>query len=99
MTAKFYGIQTGTQGIKSTDCGSCVTVMSHPLKVCHFFHIGCQPGVKQQSTILVEIFVNEKIQSWDKTTQQKIIGSVTKPIQDIIVKKQTSSLPPRYVLL
>ena len=40
--------------------------------------------------------MNEKIDPWDKTTQQKIIGSVTKAIQDIIVKKQTNGLPPRY---
>ena len=72
------------------------------MKVCHSkkkkkFHIGCQPGVKQQSTIVVEIFLNEpKIKPWDKTKQNKIIDSVTDAIKHIIVKKQTNPLPPRY---
>ena len=49
------------------------------------------------STILVEIFVNEKIESWDKTTQGNIITSVTQAIDTCIVKQQVSNTAVRYI--
>ena len=40
------------------------------------------------STILVEIFVNEKIDDSDTATQNKLIGCVTQAIDTCIIKKQ-----------
>ena len=47
-------------------------------------------------TILVEIFVNEKIDPSDSCTQTHIIDSVTKSIDSCIVKQQKYTGAVRY---
>ena len=54
-------------------------------------------GVSKTSTILVEIFLNEKIQASDRDMQANITDAVTGAINTCIIPKQCSGKNIRYI--
>ena len=66
---------------------------------CYFMRAHAAPNAPCL-TILVEIFVNEKIDlSTDKDTQKTIIESVTEAINTCIIQKQKNPAAVRYKTL